>query len=198
MQPDPRSPAPSDAPADGAPAGLRSTPPDASRRRLLKAGAPVVLTIASAPVTATTCVTASASTSMAASRNARHTNYLCTGKSASWWRDASSSSWPVDKSAAKFADFFTPVVTIGTNTNPTLHQVLQASASTDMIALARAVVAALLNAKSLPPRVPSSVYTAASLRALWSDSQDNSYQVTQGIGWNRTQTRTWLETTFLG
>jgi hypothetical protein len=186
--------------------------PDRARRLLLRGGAataPVLLTIASAPVTAAQCVTTSASTSMSSRQST--VSLSCTGNSPETWLMSSgansgstasttaSTAWPSTRnsSSARFNEFFDPKLMDpngNVNPGPKLTDVLASSYPNK---LARACAASLLNLES--NRIPAAILTPLLLKQIWRDaSSPNGFQATAGVKWNADQAATWLAKTWGG
>lgn len=175
--------------------------PDQARRLLLRGGAataPVLLTIASAPVTAAQCVTTSASTSMSPSGTERNAGKAstCSGLSPALWLSANSSSWPstILKDSGTFNILFPGGPAL--MNDPKVTDVLDANYPNEF---ARACAASMLNVKSSPTKIPSVILTDILLRQIWKDAQGpNGFQATAGVIWNTTQATTWLAKTWGG
>jgi hypothetical protein len=164
--------------------------PHPARRRVLRGGlasGPVLLTFASRPVLGGQCVTASASTSLNASRAA--TSYAtCSGRSPTTW--ASTSPWPIPYYATTkhgsngYAATPYHCTTTGlggtTFSLSTMRDVMLLTDDGNVRSLGRYIAAALLNAKlGLTP-----VLTETMVRIMWNDYLLKSYfEPTAGIRW---------------
>jgi hypothetical protein len=162
------------------------------RRRLLRGGlsaAPVIMTLASGPVSAGLCRTGSAYGSMNPSGTRRTTT--CGGHSPSVWNTTNHNHWPIDANAL-FSHYFSP----GLNgNNVKLKKVIDPSNGYDPVA--RNCVAALLNACSGPPLTPSSILGVAKAQEIWSSYARNGYfEPTAGIRWNSAKIVDWMTTTY--
>ena len=171
-------------------------PPQAAvsqgRRRLLRGGlsaAPVIMTLASGPVSAGYCTTASAYGSM--NPSGRRVNSTCGGRSPSAWC-ADFGHWPID-SNADFSAYFNPAIA---GTNVTLKKVIDASKGYDPVA--RNCVAALLNASTSPPLTPASILSVAKARDIWFSYRNNGgiFEPSAGIQWTSAQIVEWIATTY--
>lgn len=172
---------------------------DASRRRLLRGGlaaAPVLLTLASKPVSATTCTSASSFSSLKLSGPGKTT--VCGGKMPSAWQDPCNfKDWPSayipdDKNACqgsyqapknavvtKFDEVFG---SSGGYPSTSLVQMLALSNETGKDGLARYLVAALLNAEK--GLTPASVLSVSMVKGLWADYVARGYcEPVGGIKW---------------
>ena len=150
----------------------------ASRRRLLRGSvgvAPVVLSLNSGRVMGLTnpagqCASASAFGSMNVSRP-RNT-VPCSGVSPGYWKQYTIKPWPAgcypvttgQNQATKFSGTFTPIGP-GMTSDTTFLQVLNEPFAAFSTALARAVVAAILNGKS--DRVPLTLLPISQIQAMW-------------------------------
>jgi len=191
-------------------------PEQPSRRRLLGgslAAGPVLLTLTSRPVLAggshngggggggiLRCTTPSGFVSMNASTAGRGVS--CSGRSAIYWKDSSSfSQWPANyypttvsgmhgHKATGFNDIFTPQLKLGTNTSPTLLDVLDAGSGGNNVA--RALVVALLNAASgLTP-----VLSVTLVKSMWSEyCQHGYFSPSSGAKWSAAELLDYLSTT---
>lgn len=173
----------------------------ASRRRVLRRGlgvaAPVVMTLASNPVTATTCVAASSFISIP-TFNSRHPTGVspCIGKTPTWWKDAS--TWPSGCPAktTKFRDVFGSSylgTTTGFTNATTLTDALGVSGN-DQKNLAAAIVATYLNV--LSGKTSETILTAVQVINLWRVliGSPGYYKpsLSSTIQWNSVQTVVWL------
>jgi hypothetical protein len=162
----------------------------AGRRRLLRGGlasAPVLLSLTSRPVTATTCTTASMHASVNMSRPDRM--YACGGKRPGWWKDntsqwpaqyrPSSTSGPAGQPATRFDDVFGAS---GGYPGQTFLQVLSMNATTGRDGLARHCVAAVLNANA--GLTPADVLSEVTTKNIWASFVSRGYyEPTAGIKW---------------
>ncbi len=177
------------APQHDAEAGVPATV-HAGRRRLLRGGlatAPVLLSLTSRPVTATTtCTPASSHASINLSRP--DTMYSCGGKKPTWWKDQT--SWPSGyrrtTSGAGAATTFNNVFgSSGYSSSTTLLQVLQSSSTAARDRLARSCVAAVLNAAA--GHTNGTVLSVATVKTMWSSVVSRGYyEPTAGIKWYET------------
>jgi hypothetical protein len=155
----------------------------ASRRRLLRGGlaaAPVLMTVASRPVMAQSCM----------------------GRDPAYWISQNGSkAWPTgylmqtqgsSKVATTFGSVFGSAYGYG---DLSMLQVLQAGQSSfDKAGLAAHLVAAVLNAEAL--YTPASVLSVAKAQDIWSDYNAKGYfEPTAGVRWDSAQTIDWLKTT---
>jgi hypothetical protein len=162
------------------------------RRRLLRGGlsaAPVIMTLASGPVSAGLCRTGSAYGSL--NPSGRRTSVTCGGRSPSVWATTNHSHWPLDANAL-FSDYFNPGLT---GNNVKLKRVVDPSNGYDPVA--RNCVAALLNASSGPPLTPSSILSLAKAKEIWSSYATRGYfEPTAGIRWDSAKIVDWMTTTY--
>lgn len=201
------------------------SPVDLSRRKLGAAiGVSAVLTLASRPVLATNCVSASA----AASGNLSHhgTPPTCSGKSPGYWKQHPS-SWPSPYTsgscsagtycnlAAKWSGgtLFHPTFSgqkfkadLDSNsstakTSLSMMQVMKLADGsnpwglTDQDNLGMHIVAALLNAKA--GYVPSSVLTEAKVINMWNEWATKGYfEPKAGVQWSSAQIVAYIQGTF--
>jgi hypothetical protein len=174
-----------------------------ARRRLLRGGlsvAPVLMASAPRSVMAGgpgVCVPASSFASINASRPDRL--FTCSGRTPGYWKQSQwFSEWPRPScvpngnDATKF-----DVVFGGSGGYPgkTLLNVLELPGDTvGRDALARHIVAALLNAKSL--KTPDNVLGVSVVMRVWADFvKFGQYEPTAGIKWNSDAITTWLKST---
>jgi hypothetical protein len=161
------------------------------RRRLLRGGlsaAPVIMTLASGPVSAGLCQTASAFGSLHPSGT--KTSLSCGGLSPSTWAMTDYRYWPLDANSL-FSTHFAPPLG---DTNAKLKQVIDPSKGYD--AVARNCVAALLNASGAQPRTPPSILSATKAKEIWSTYKGKGFEPTAGIQWTSAQIVTWITTTY--
>jgi hypothetical protein len=167
-------------------------PKSTSRRRLLQAGlgaSPAILTLISEPVRAfgantSVCRSASAFASVAAAQHAGITLshspvQSCVGlKPGSWATNYP--NWPTGTASQLFSGVFSPGVSVGTNTSPSLKQVLDSTDST--LEMARYFVAAYLNFMS--GYTPGVWVVVGDLQAVWPKAVAGVYTpVTGGTPW---------------
>jgi hypothetical protein len=197
-------------------------PPSADRRRWLKAGLstpPVLMTVASRPVLASTCVPPSAYVSLGASAPGMKMD--CLGDGPQTW--SSGDDWPSGyypgKAAEKDEDkerketrqasgSFNSAVDQATrfnacfepdlNGNPTLSDVLGygniANVSDTVHTVARYVTAALLNNAS--NKVPETVLRAMTIQHIWTEfARTGSFAPTRGASWSATEIVEYLRST---
>jgi hypothetical protein len=176
-------------PAQGDDSNERRHAAVAARRRILRGGlgvAPVLMVSAPRSVMATTlnCVPASSFASINASRPDQL--FTCSGRTPGYWKQSQwFGQWPAPYVASgatptKFNDVFGAA---GGYPGKTLLQVLELQGnSTGRDALARHIVAALLNAaKGL---TPSNVLSVTIVKSVWSAFVAAGYYVpTAGIKW---------------
>ncbi len=192
---------------------------DASRRRLMGAGFGVsaIFTLASQPVLAATCVTASA----AASGNLSHhgTTPVCQGRTPSFWKQ-SGNSWPTGYDQGKcsgpncsaspenwtggtqFSNIFGEPPRGSTlkvkGASLSLNQIMVMNGkpyqgATDPDGLSAYIVAALLNAASERTKDVLSVKTVI---GIWNEWVTKGYfEPTAGVKWDSKQIVTYLKTT---
>ena len=181
----------------------------ASRRRLLRGSvgvAPVVLSLNSGRVMGLTnpagqCASASAFGSMNVSRP-RNT-VPCSGLSPGYWKQYTIKPWPpgcypvriAQNAATKFSGTFTPIGPSMT-TNTTFLEVIDEPAQAFSTALARAVVAAILNGKS--DRVPLSLLPISQIQAMWTATVNGGrYSVPNStISWNAAEVVAYITSTW--
>jgi len=173
----------------------------ADRRRLLQGGlaaAPVLLTLVSRPVLGAQCTTTSAKVSPGASGPGNRVA-VCSGFTPGFWKQEQHfSSWPSpyipktvqgvgDRQATKFHPCFA-----GSQFgSKTLLEVLDPSTA-DRAALARHIVAALLNAQS--GRTP--VLTVGGVKTIWAEcTAKGCYEPTAGVRWYPQDIVAYLKTT---
>ena len=162
-----------------------------ARRRLLRGGlsvAPVLMASAPRSVMAGgpgACVPASSFASINASRP--DLLFTCAGRKPDYWKQSQwFSQWPAPScvpngnNATKFDDVFGGS---GGYPGKTLLHVLELPGnSTGRDALARHIVAALLNAKS--GKTPSNVLSEATVKSVWAEFvRRGYYEPTAGIKW---------------
>ena len=176
-------------------------PPSADRRRWLKAGLstpPVLMTVASRPVLAQTCVPPSAHMSLGAS--APGMDQECSGFGPDTW--AGSRSWPGNFTPdSRFNKHFSPPL-IG---DPTFSQVLdsettigtpeaEAFVSRTLHEVARYVTAALLNHAS--GKVPETVLRPMTIQYIWNEfTEQQSFVPTRGVSWSAAEIVDYLKST---
>lgn len=190
---DPQTPSPA---RPGTPTPTAETP---SRRRLLKAAAPVLMTLVSRPVLGGQCVCPSGYLSNALSHTGK-TPTSCSGLSPSAW--ASNNNWPTPYHATAQsgqngygATLYHCAVT-GLNgytfSGDTMHGVLGLTNDGGIRTLGRYTAAALLNArKGLTP-----VLTETTVRQMWNDCiAKGYYEPTAGVHWGPVQIVTYLKST---
>lgn len=163
------------------------------RRRLLRGGLavpPVLLSVASRPVSAGECMSCSAWTSM--TLNTSHTHSVastCGGKPPEYWMlDESFPFWPAGcvpvtttVSAATLFDAALPKQQVGYGyPGKTLLDVLRLPATTGRDGAARHLVAALFNCYL--GTVPSTVMDAYEVKAIWQPiDRGKAYEPSAGI-----------------
>ena len=161
------------------------------RRRLLRGGlsaAPVIMTLASGPVSAGLCTTGSAYGSL--NPSGVRSSATCGGRSPATWT-SSLGHWPI-KAAALFGTHFKPALS---DIKLTLKAVVDPSGGYDPVA--RNCVAALLNASSSPPLTPASILDVTRVKAVWSSYATKGYfEPTAGIQWNAAKIVDWITTTY--
>lgn len=187
-----------DSPTSGDEASRR----DARRRMLrrsLGVATPTVLTLASNPVTACTCVAASSFASLATFNSRMPTGTTpCVGKTPSWW--CSQYTWPggCPSRSAKFKDIFGGSSYLGGTTtgftdSTTLVQAMQATGRSNN-PLAAAIVATYLNVAS--GKTSATILTTTGVVNLWKTLVASPYYYkptpTSSIQWNAAQTLVWL------
>jgi hypothetical protein len=170
----------------------------AGRRRLLRGGlaaAPVLLSLTSRPVTATTCTQASSHASVNLSRPDRM--YSCGGKGPDYWKQPQNTQrWPARFSASgdtRASSSFTAQTSQATLFNDvfgasggypgqTLLQVLSLNATAGRDGLARYCVAAVLNANA--GLTPADVLSEITTKNIWASVVSRGYyEPTAGIKW---------------
>jgi hypothetical protein len=174
--------------------------------RTLGATGPVVMTLISNPVSASTCVVASSFVSALALASRKPTSATpCAGMTPSGWR-THGSSWPspyvgvkpASLSASstvamsKFKTVFGTTTGTGLTDTSTMMDAL-GSVSGAYGSLANYCVAALLNAQS--NKVSTSVLSAAQVIALWKSTTTNGYyqpSASSSVRFTPAQTVTWL------
>lgn len=163
-----------------------------ARRRLLLGatrGAPVLMTLASGPVSAALCTTGSTHGSIRPSGKQATTS--CAGRSAEVWDTIKNRDWPVAASTL-FKDVFTPALS---GNNVTLNKVIDPTKSFDTVA--RNCVAALLNASTAPPLTPASILSAGLAKTIWTSyATKGYYEPTAGVRWDAPQVVEWIKTTY--
>ena len=169
--------------------------PNAGRRRLLQAGvsaAPVVMTVVSRPVLASTgnCQAPSGFVS----GNASNANLaFCQGLPPDQWVQPQN-TWPslYNRTTTLFKDVFAPDL-IG---SPTFLAVLQSGATSGQAGIASLCVAAALNVAT-PLAIPSTIYTLATIQHLWHEyaTGDHVFHPTPAAVWNEAEIIDWLRTT---
>lgn len=162
-----------------------------ARRRLLRGGlaaAPVLMSVASRPVMAGgqagRCTPASSFASINASRPDEL--YHCSGRTPGYWKQSQffhlwpSPYKPQGNNATQFDDVFGAA---GGYPGKTLLDVLSLEGNAGgRDALARHIVAALLNAAS--GKTPADVLSVSTVKAIWRDFVSQGYYVpTAGIQW---------------
>jgi hypothetical protein len=189
----------------------RDLPRSGERRRLLRGGlaaAPVLLTVASRPVLGqTTCLAASAMTSIAPSGN--RSVSVCTGLTPEQWK-AIADQWPSPYCATTQPGITYFQTTIGGQEPTKFHcpttglggRVYGTRSMIDVIdltqggrnldSLGRYIVAALLNARA--GRTP--VLNETGVRMMWNDLVNRGYyEPTAGIRWTSAEIVAYLKTT---
>ena len=172
-----------------------STSATDSRRRLLRGGlaaAPALLTLATRPVVAGDCFSASAAVSMSSRTTANRVS--CTrGKTPAAWIKKGSSGlgdWPADVvpeskgPGQPEATTFNSVFGTGYSTVPptTLLNVLSLSSDTGRDGLAKHLVAAYLNA--LKNYTPPAVLDVLTAKNIWTSFETRGfYEPSAGIKW---------------
>lgn len=162
------------------------------RRRLLRGGlaaAPVIMTLASGPVSAGMCKTGSAYGSMNPSGAKKIAT--CGGRTPAGWTGTNHSQWPISANAL-FQTYFSPALA---GNNVKLKTVVDPSNGYD--AVARNCVAALLNASTSPAMTPATILGIARAKAIWSSYASQGYfEPTAGIQWNSAKIVEWVTTTY--
>jgi hypothetical protein len=183
-----------------------SNPPDGTddkaanvgvgRRRLLRGAAgtaPVLMTLHSRPVMAGICATASASASLNPSgiRRAQGKAFNCDGAlTPAQWIALPASSWPVNKSSARFRDVFNSNV-FGT---AKLTAVLAYTETSGEKAFARACVATYLNV--LKGYVPAGFFGGGTIHTVWEHGRTGTFSPRIGAVWSVDKVTQWLATTW--
>lgn len=169
-------------------------PASPSRRRLTGAGLGVsaIFTLASRPVLATNCVTASA----AASGNLSHhgTPPVCSGKKASVWASTAVTAYPSGN--PKFNSVFMNGTKATWGTSDKLSIVLNAAdnsnTGTKPNPISKEFAATLLNIRG--GFIPASVLSEAKLINMWVDwVADGSFAPQAGASWGAAQIVTYLQ-----
>jgi hypothetical protein len=175
-----------------APDSLSSAAVTVSRRRLLRRGlaaAPVIMTLASPPVSAGLCTTCSAFGSMHPS--GKQASVTCGGRTPAIWSSTPSGHWPISPNNP-FKNYFSPALA---DTNVSLKDVINPSKGYDPVA--RNCVASLLNASTSPPLTPATILSAGYAKAIWSAYATKGYfEPTAGIQWNSAKIVDWIATTY--
>lgn len=186
---------------------ITSSPSNGSRRRLLRGGlgvAPVLMTVASRPVMAGVCESASSHTSLSGSRVAAADR--CSGGSPTYWMSRSSTSGS-SSSTAYLMDVSTSTGSLASITfgsvfgvaggygDKTFLQVLESGhSSSSKDGLAAHLVAAVLNVQA--GYTPATVLDVTRAQSIWSDYNALGYfEPTAGIRWDSAQIIDWLKTT---
>ena len=161
------------------------------RRRLLRGGlsaAPVIMTLASGPVSAGLCTTGSAYGSL--NPSGARSSLTCGGRSPAAWNGTQYKNWPIDAKSL-FQTQFKSVLT----GDPKLKDVVDSNNRYDLVA--QNCVAALLNASTSPPLTPPSILDAARAKLIWSSYATKGYfEPTAGIQWNSAKIVDWMTTTY--
>jgi hypothetical protein len=181
------------------------------RRRLIKAGlgaAPVLMTVVNRSAFATglrggKCTTPSAYGSINTSRQDK--TYSCTGRTPGYWKQSQKFyEWPtpyypttVGGWGGHKATLFGASIAFGavmsTFNGSTLLAVLDSGGNDDNTALARHIVAALLNAAS---GKTSAVLSVSAVQNIWKEFITKGYfEPTAGVKWNAAQITAYLVTT---
>jgi hypothetical protein len=175
-------------------------PPSADRRRWLKAGLsapPILMTVASRPVLAQTCVPPSAYVYLGASAPGMYAD--CNGYGPDTW--LRSGSWPGSYSPdSRFNDYFT----YDLDGNPKFSDVLgtaNIANNADIFhRVARYVTAAWLNNASR--KVPESVLKAMTIQHIWTEfarfGGSGSFSPTSGVSWSAEEIIDYLKSTMPG
>lgn len=195
----PNQPTPS--PDSGTPESVHSA--QIARRRLLRGGlsvAPVLMASAPRSVMAGgrgACVPASSFASINASRPDQQ--FTCSGRTPGYWKQPqwfgqwpAPSCVPTGNNATKFDAVFGG---FGGYPGKTLLSVLELPGnSMGRDALARHIVAALLNAKS--GKTPANVLSESRVKTVWSDFvRLGHFEPTAGIKWSADSITQWLKST---
>ena len=163
------------------------------RRRLLRGGlgaAPIIATLASSPVSAGVCTTASAYGSL--NPSGTRTSSTCGGRSPATWMQSGAGTWPINGNTALFSAYFSPALSDATLK---LKAVIDPANTYDPVACN--CVAALLNASNIPPLTPSSILGVTYVKMVWSSYATKGYfEPTAGIQWNAAQIVDWITTTY--
>ena len=173
---------------------VRTTAPGVAlgRRRLLRGGlaaAPVIMTLASGPVSAGICKTGSAYGSLNPSGAGK--TATCGGRTPAGWTGTDHSQWPISANAL-FQTYFSPALA---GTSVKLKAVVDPSKGYD--AVARHCVAALLNASASPVMTPASILGIARVKAIWTSYATKGYfEPTAGIQWQSAKIVEWVTTTY--
>lgn len=196
-------------PGEAGPQPTTSEGPSLGRRRALRAGiavTPVVMTVASRPVLG---AAACQSPSGMLSGNLSHpaTGGVCAGRTPGYWKNYNvgpghpwpAPYYPVDNYTAtgQVATVFCNVFVTATCRYPgsTFLDVLKQGGG-GLDALARHIVAALLNASTDPPIVPIEILPVATIKAMWQQCVTNGcYSVNATVCWNPDQVTTYLQST---
>jgi hypothetical protein len=162
-----------------------------ARRRLLRGGlsaAPVIMTLASGPVSAGMCQTASAYGSMHPSGT--RTSAMCAGLSPALWAAVNGSSYGPFPTNTSFAPpYFTPALA----NSPSFKKVIDPNNGFDPVACN--CLAAFLNAST--GRTPASILSAATAQAIWTSYKNNGFfEPTAGIHWYGPDIVRWITTTY--
>jgi hypothetical protein len=162
------------------------------RRRLLRGGlsaAPVIMTLASGPVSAGLCTTGSAYGSL--NPSGARSSVACGGRTPAAWAGTPHGQWPIDANAV-FKTYFSPALT---GANVKLKAVVDQHYGYDPVA--RNCVAALLNASMSPALTPAEILGVARAKAIWSSYATKGYfEPTAGIQWNSAKIIDWMTTTY--
>lgn len=154
----------------------------AGRRRLLRGGlasAPVLLSLTSRPVTATTCTQASSHASVNMSRPDRM--YSCGGKKPYYWKHAHSSNWPSNLPPSTLFDSIFGS-SGGYGAGVTLKNVVEFDTTDGKNGVACHLVAAVLNARK--SWTPLEVLSEITAKNIWASFVSlGYYEPTAGIKW---------------
>lgn len=169
-----------------------------SRRRLLRGGAaatPVVLSLASKPVMAGVCTSASAFASINASRpNATAT---CTGQTPGTWKTCDSKLWPQTGNYTRTGTWGNCGMAGHSQvpTTATLLQVVSYTETSGPRCVAAHIAATLLNIQTL--RVPATIINIDQARRMWNDfvSRNGLYSPSAGTNWDHLAIVNYLKTT---
>ena len=186
-----------------------SVPASGERRRLLRGGlaaGPVLMTVMSRPVLGqTTCLAASAMTSVAPSGN--RTVSVCSGLTPEQWK-ARASQWPTPycataetsaiNKAVSYQEptlFHCPTTGLGGRVyghRSMLDVIDLTQGGRNLDSLGRYIVAAMLNARA--GRTP--VLSEAGVRMMWNDLVHRGYyEPTAGIRWTASEIVAYIKTT---